>query len=540
MRAIILLLLFTLSLLSDTLFVRDSAVVVLINGEKKILKANTRINLEAGSMICLLEGDGKVTINNNIILNQLDSKCYQVNLSNNFKINDILSSNQQRIINETNSKNRSSKTELNNTNIELNKKDKELIIYDKTYGPLPVTLTVKNPDGSIKQTFVNKENDQTLFRVPGEYLQDNSKIEVTNLFGDLQLKSSITKKSEQEHQKIFYEKKDHTIIEILYGTDRKEETKKEKNAFYETFYGGKRGSLHYGLAKVSVPKRHKFGEMERPNSLWGEAEDKQKHILVNHLKELSLQEFSTILKSKLKFVEEKDIVVFIHGYNNTFADAIRRTAQLAYDLDFKGVPLTYSWPSQGNDKVLTYMEDEASIQYTVPHFVKFLTQIIENKKDANIHLIGHSMGTRALTNALKEISYIYRGQTLFKNVILAAPDIDRDVFEVSLLPYIQKATEMITLYSSSDDKALQVSQTLHGGERLGQSDNIFIYKGLHTIDATGIDTSSLGHSYFAEKEMLLNDLKEIIYKSLPPEKREQTLVKKTKKNKLYWKIKIKG
>lgn len=63
--------------------------------------------------------------------------------------------------------------------------------------------------------------------------------------------------------------------------------------------------------------------------------------------------------------------------------------------------MAYSWPSQG--KVSEYMRDESSVQYTVPHLVTFLKKVIENRGDANIHIIGHSMGTRALTNALKEI-----------------------------------------------------------------------------------------------------------------------------------------
>ena len=276
--------------------------------------------------------------------------------------------------------------------------------------------------------------------------------------------------------------------------------------------------------------------MERPNKwLFWQKEKVGEHVVVVKLDDINKKDFINFLGNKLKNVTEKDILIFIHGFNVTFASAIRRTAQISYDLKFKGVPMAYSWPSQGD--VNSYMRDESSIQYTVPHLLTFLQTIIENREDANIHIIGHSMGTRALTNALKEISYIYPNKPVFKNIILAAPDIDKDVF-IGLLPFVTKTTDQITLYASSDDTALKLSQTLHSGERIGQGgDDIFVIKGLDTIDATGIDTSLLGHSYFAEKEVLLNDLKDVIQESLPPTKRK-SLIEKIKAKLAYWKFKF--
>ena len=148
-----------------------------------------------------------------------------------------------------------------------------------------------------------------------------------------------------------------------------------------------------------------------------------------------------------------------------------------------------------------YIYDEASVQYTVPHLVDFLKKVIENHGEANIHIFGHGMGASALVNAVKELSYIYTGKQVFKNIILATPDIDRDVFEVSLYPYIIKTTDKITLYTSSDDKALKVSNAFHFGGRLGEGgDDVFVVEGLDTIDATVIDTSLLGHSYFNDQK----------------------------------------
>jgi len=336
-------------------------------------------------------------------------------------------------------------------------------------------------------------------------------------------------KDVMSHDRTFYTKRAHTIVDILYGTDRK---LKNKNSLEER-YTSKRDKLKFGVAQISIPKAHEFGKIERPGILDGD-ERIGRDVVVTKLESLNSKIFTKILKNKLSHTTHNDILVFIHGYNVTFTSALRRTAQLVYDLEFQGVPMTYSWSSQGD--LSDYMKDEVSVQYTIPKLVTFLKKIIANKEEANIHILAHSMGTRALTNALKDISFMY-DEPQFKNIILAAPDIDVDVFESNLYPYIRKTTERITLYASSEDAALQASNALHGGNRLGEGgDNISVFKEMVTIDASGVDTSMLGHSYFAEKEILVNDLRLVVSKSLPPSKRSN-LEKKLKEKLFFWKFK---
>ncbi len=464
-------------LFSNTLIVKRGDVQLLINNQTVDIKKDQNLTLEKGSTVCFISGDGIVNIKNtNRILKRLhknrSQKCYTLPIKNNMVLPTKKKANSSR---------------------------------ESTRGIREFTSDTKEP--ALPQ--VNKDN--------------------------VHLSKSIISTTKNKSQK-----REYASIEILYGTDRKKTFEKNNIYPYENYYGNTGiDDLIWGVAEITIPLNHKDGAMERPKNTWywSEKEQKDKHIIVSSLKELKIEEFSNLLQKKLLDAEEKDILIFIHGFNNTFSDAVRRTAQLSYDLSFKGVPMTYSWPSQGNNEVLTYMKDEDSVQYTQPHLVKFLSHIIDTKgKGTNIHIIGHSMGTRAVTNALKELSYIYQNKKVFKNIILAAPDIDSEVFKVNLLPYITKTTDIITLYASSDDNALKISKTLHMGDRLGQSDNIFIFSGMNTIDATGIDTSSLGHSYFAEKKILVKDLKDIIEKSLPPENRNQTLIQKFKAKLIYWKI----
>ncbi len=545
---IILFLVFSITFLfANILIVKDADVTLLINGQKIELKKDQNLTLDAGTMVCFFKGNGSVIINNAKKLNKNTPDCYQIPVKDDFDIKVFLSSPENKSISTSIDFSTESGEVIIHRGavaaegipqpelVTVSSSDKEFIVYDETYGPLPVTLSIKKPDGTMVKEVVNEDNIKTFFRVPTAYLENNSKIEVTNAFGDKLLNKQITIDSTEKHSQIYYEKGNHTIVDILYGTDRKRNPKKSD---WENYYTGERGKLQYGAAQVSIPKTHQRGKMERPIDLlvWQEKEAIDKHVMIIQLEKIDKNKFLNFLKRKLTHVEKKDILIFIHGFNVTFASAVRSTAQIAYDLKFKGVPMAYSWPSGG--KIEEYTRDESSIQYTVPHLVAFLKNVIENKGDANIHIIGHSMGTRALTNALKDISHEYPGKHVFKNIILAAPDIDKDVFRESLLPVITKTTDKITLYASSDDKALKASSSFHLGERIGEGGNdVFVYEGLDTIDASGIDTSLLGHSYFAQKEILVADMKEVITKSLPPTERK-SLIEKLKEKLAYWKFKL--
>lgn len=334
-----------------------------------------------------------------------------------------------------------------------------------------------------------------------------------------------------EHDKTFYSKKEHTIVDVLYGTDRGVVASAE----LENRYNSELSNLKYGVAQVSVPKTHEFGVVERPGTF--QSEKIGRDVVISKLDAIALQQFRDILKLKLDNVEQSDILVFVHGFNVTFAEAIRQTAQIAYDLEFSGIPMTYSWSSEGSMSLTSYARDGESVKYTTTHLTTFLEEVIRTKGEANIHLLAHSMGTRALSYALKEISHKYDAPQ-FKNIIFAAPDISTKVFEENLYPFILKTTEKITLYASSEDSALSFSQGIHKGKRLGQGgEEISVFKDMVTIDATGIDTSMLGHSYFCEKEMLVNDLKAVVQKSLPPQKRSH-LLERLKNRLLYWEFDV--
>jgi esterase/lipase superfamily enzyme len=289
----------------------------------------------------------------------------------------------------------------------------------------------------------------------------------------------------------------------------------------DRMYGGERGVLELGTCDVSIPKDHRVGELEAPSILRLEVtENPEKHVVLLNITNQDEDAFYRQLSGKIANSTGKNVFVFIHGYNVKFEDAVRRTAQIAYDLKFDGAPICYSWPSQAT--LLGYTIDETNVVWTVPHLKKFLLDISERSGATTINLIAHSMGNRALTAALKEVAITETQSTpRFNKVVLAAPDIDAEIFRRDLAPAIISTAKHVTLYASSNDEALIASKRVHGFPRAGESgEGLVIVPGIDTIDVSAIDTSLLGHSYYGSNDSILTDLYHLINDALPASKRQ--------------------
>lgn len=184
------------------------------------------------------------------------------------------------------------------------------------------------------------------------------------------------------------------------------------------------------------------------------------------------------------------------------------------------MPIFYSWPSQ--EGLLSYTIDENNVAWTVPHLKEFLLGIARRSGAQSVHLVAHSMGNRALTSALRELSLeLKQDCPRFHEVVLTAPDIDADVFRRNLAPAVAKTADRVTLYASSNDEALAASKAIHGYRRAGDSgDQVVIVPGVDTINVSDIDTSLTGHCYYGSNRTVLADLFELIHGSKPPDQRK--------------------
>jgi esterase/lipase superfamily enzyme len=301
-----------------------------------------------------------------------------------------------------------------------------------------------------------------------------------------------------------------SVVRVFYATDRMQVVGKGDPRYDHG--RSTSGQISYGECAISIPRVHKLGKLETPSILRLEfSPDPEKHIVLQEVRNLEESIFLERVAASVAKSAAKEAFIFIHGYKVSFEDAARRTGQIAFDLHFVGAPIFYSWPSNG--KLADYLKDETNITWSTPHFQRFLSLLSQHSGAKRIHIIAHSMGNRAVCDALKALSYDPNINLRFNHLLLAAPDIDADTFR-ELAATLQRLSDRITLYESSKDKAIQASKKIHGNPRAGEP--LLIIPGLDTIDASAIDTDFLGHSYFSDNWPLLSDIHSILFKDDPP------------------------
>ncbi|MGH9577223.1 MAG: alpha/beta hydrolase, partial [Terriglobales bacterium] len=246
-------------------------------------------------------------------------------------------------------------------------------------------------------------------------------------------------------------------------------------------------------------------------------------------------DYFSALAARVNASPRREVLLFIHGFNFSFAEAAERTAQLQYDLDFEGPAVLYSWTSRASARPSRYQDDERSVEAGLDLLVSFLKDLQQRARPERIHVIAHSMGGRALLRALDQIAGRSAERPRLGQIILAAPDMDRDEF-IGKAPAIIRMCERVTLYASTADRALAIAGDAHKVPRAGESGEfVVVLPGVDTVDVSAVGGGwfTFGHSYYGENRAVLGDLYQLIHHNTPPEKRFN-LFRMPHKDGHYW------
>ncbi len=310
--------------------------------------------------------------------------------------------------------------------------------------------------------------------------------------------------------------KSYSTVKIYYATDRA----RTDSPLPARVYGGDRGELELGIATVSIPETHKPGNIEKP-SIWtfDFREDPERHIVLLSVTPKAGDEVFAEMQAQIAETGKPEAFVFVHGFNVPFHEAAQRTAQMAYDMNFDGLPILYSWPSRSS--VLAYIADTAVVNLSGRRLSRFLEDVVAKSGAERIHLIAHSMGNRALADALELFALRHDGdQPAFDQVLFTAPDLDAGLFS-EMMETIRVTARRITLYASNKDWALAVSRRLHGDSpRAGQGGRDILHVAdVDSIDMTEIGEDMLKHSYYANNPSALTDILSLFWRDAPPDQR---------------------
>lgn len=308
----------------------------------------------------------------------------------------------------------------------------------------------------------------------------------------------------------------YSTVRIYYATDRA----RTGEALPAKVYGGERGDLELGTATVSIPETHKPGRIETP-SIWtfDFREDPERHVVLLSVTPTADEEVFAQMRAQVAETGKAEAFVFVHGFNVPFHEAAQRTAQMAYDMNFDGLPILYSWPSRSS--LLAYIADTAVVNLSGRRLSRFLEDVVAKSGAQRVHLIAHSMGNRALTDALELFALRHEGaQPAFDQVLFTAPDLDAGLF-AEMMKTIRVTARRITLYASNKDWALAVSRRLHGDSpRAGQGGRGILHVAdVDSIDMTEIGEDMLKHSYYANNPSALTDILSLFWRDAPPDQR---------------------
>jgi esterase/lipase superfamily enzyme len=319
-------------------------------------------------------------------------------------------------------------------------------------------------------------------------------------------------------------------------------------------YGAERARrLETGRALVTIPKAHQVPNIERPwvlkvpffeTVIYEQAEDPAKHFTIREMRVLSGAELKKLVSERLAASKRypKQALLFIHGYNTEFDSALYRAAQIAYDLKFDGAPFLYSWPSGAG--LLSYTYDRESAEQSEIYLREFIETTIARSGAENLSIIAHSMGNQPLLRVLRDIAMSTSHKIKINQIILAAPDVDRDGFE-NIAKAIKGVGRGLTLYVSSNDRAMEAARRVWGRPRAGDVPSPagpLIIEGIDTIDvtATSTDIFAINHSGYASSPALIQDIELLLRTGQrPPERRTPILQRlELKGSRIYWRYPV--
>lgn len=284
-------------------------------------------------------------------------------------------------------------------------------------------------------------------------------------------------------------------VQVLVATTRERGSPEDPNAFT-----AKRSKdLNFSALTVSIPSQHVTGEIEWPDTT---PPDPSRHFITTQRQFLDADGFLEQIRARARRggPEANDVLVFVHGYNTLYEEAVYWLAQIVHDSGFKGTAVLFAWPSMG--KVPLYLADREASTYSRDYLEQALLKMSKLPEVHEINILAHSMGNWLAVETLRQAKLQGHGDFNGKlaEVILASPDLDVNVFRTQL-DVIGKLPRPMTVLVSGDDSALALSTKLAGNvDRAGRvtADDARAIEAakkynLQVVDLTAVDDGQGNH-----------------------------------------------
>jgi esterase/lipase superfamily enzyme len=322
------------------------------------------------------------------------------------------------------------------------------------------------------------------------------------------------------------------MVKIYFGTNRKPNRKTAPDDFGRGFSEAGLANLRFGMAEVTGEDLDRYDLHLAPETLRRDDAHKIRDAEGSILG--SLEVFGRVRRKMV--AHGRDTVVFIHGYNVSFKEALTAAARLkrnfSTDAGGPGVNVVlFSWPSDGSMMpFIAYANDRQDAAASGPAFARGLLKLTDFLRestadeacDQRIHLVAHSMGNYVLRHTVQEIVAQSSGRPvrIFDQILLMAADEDDDAFEHDFkLKPLPRLAKRVNVYFNNNDRAMAISDKTKGNpDRLGD-DGPRVPRAIPgkvtLIDCTPVVKGILEHSYYLNTPAVIADMRHVLVDTPP-------------------------
>jgi len=258
---------------------------------------------------------------------------------------------------------------------------------------------------------------------------------------------------------------DQGAFRFFYVTNRK--SQESSGPMLERFGNQRAADLQFGFFDTEIQPSLGIGLLIDPTD-WFQNEE----IQLRDVRSLQQSEFIEQLRAQVDSSPYRSLLVNVNGFRERFPSALRKTAFLAHVLDIDSPILVFDWPGDQGSTPMGYRRAQDIARESGEDLAETLALLIREVRPERLWLIANSMGGEVVVSAFTRLAKqadFADAEAEIDEVILTAPDISHEEFGRRFKDEIQALTRHLTIYVSSNDRALLMSRILNREKRLGQS-----------------------------------------------------------------------
>lgn len=277
-------------------------------------------------------------------------------------------------------------------------------------------------------------------------------------------------------------------LRLFYASNRAPSSAADDAAPDRRFSSQRQAELTLGSFDIAVEPTLGLGMLMNPSD-WLINEE----IQLRAVRGLSRPAFSGELREQVLASSYRSLLVVVHGYRETFPSALRKTAFLSHVLDIDTPVLLFDWPGDQGASLTGYRRARRVATESGAELAAALQLISGQVEPQRIWLVANSLGAQVVVDAFHHLAAdadFADRQTEMENIVLTAPDVGRRDFDERFRTEVEALADNLTVYVSSNDRALLVSRLVNRGRRLGES----------TLDPSNPDQAQVAASFAALME----------------------------------------